>query len=71
LVKAFPEVSFIVCRRRKNHPKIPPLVCESRCQHIKVCPDYFDYIQPAMFGRYDRRQSKSKEKRSFEGEADR
>ncbi|MCJ7495367.1 MAG: hypothetical protein MUP68_14185 [Deltaproteobacteria bacterium] len=57
MVKAFPEVSFIVCRRRKNRPKIPPLVCENRCQHIKVCPDYFDYIQPAMFGRCEKREA--------------
>jgi len=70
LVKAFPEVSFIVCRRRKNHPKIPPLICEKRCQRLKNCQEYFDYIQPAMFGRYDRRQSKSKEKNFSEKERD-
>jgi hypothetical protein len=71
LVKAFPEVSFIVCRRRKNHPKIPPLICEKRCPHIKSCPQYFDYIQPAMFGRYDRRPPKRKEKNFSEAEGDR
>ena len=47
---SFPEIPFIICKRRKNQPKISPLVCEQRCQWIKGCPEYFDYIQPSMFG---------------------
>lgn len=53
-----PEVPFIICNRRKNRPKIAPLVCEKRCKHRNRCPDFYDYIQPAMFARYERRQRK-------------
>ncbi len=56
----FPNIPFIVCRRRKNQPKITPLICEKRCPRIKNCQEYFDYIQPAMFARYDRREAKEK-----------
>lgn len=56
----FPDIPFIVCRRRKNQPKISPLICEKRCPRIKNCQEYFDYVQPAMFARYDRRETKEK-----------
>jgi ribosomal protein S30 len=56
----FPDIPFIVCRRRKNQPKITPLICEKRCPRVKNCQEYFDYIQPAMFERYDRREAKEK-----------
>ncbi len=56
----FPDIPFIVCRRRKNQPKITPLICEKRCPRIKNCQEYFDYVQPAMFARYDRREAKEK-----------
>ena len=56
----FPDIPFIVCRRRKNQPKITPLICEKRCPRIKNCQEYFDYVQPAMFLRYDRREAKEK-----------
>ena len=56
----FPDIPFIVCRRRKNQPKISPLICEKRCPRIKNCQEYFDYVQPAMFARYDRREAKEK-----------
>jgi ribosomal protein S30 len=56
----FPDIPFIVCRRRKNQPKIAPLICEKRCPRVKNCQEYFDYIQPAMFERYDRREAKEK-----------
>ncbi len=56
----FPDIPFIVCRRRKNQPKIAPLICEKRCQRTKNCQEYFDYVQPAMFARYDRREAKEK-----------
>jgi hypothetical protein len=58
--KFFPDIPFIVCRRRKNQPKITPLICEKRCPRVKNCQEYFDYIQPAMFERYDRREAKEK-----------
>ncbi len=54
----FPDTPFIVCRRRKNQPQISPQVCEKRCLRKKNCQEYFDYIQPAMFARYDRRETK-------------
>jgi hypothetical protein len=56
----FPDIPFIVCRRRKNQPKITPLICEKRCPRVKNCQEYFDYVQPAMFARYDRREAKEK-----------
>jgi hypothetical protein len=56
----FPDIPFIVCRRRKNQPKITPLICERRCPRSKNCQEYFDYVQPAMFARYDRRGAKEK-----------
>jgi hypothetical protein len=56
----FPDIPFIVCRRRKSQPKITPLICERRCPRIKNCQEYFDYVQPAMFARYDRRKAKEK-----------
>jgi len=56
----FPDIPFIVCRRRKNQPKISPLICEKRCPRIKNCQEYFDYVQPAMFARYDRREAREK-----------
>ena len=52
------EVPFVICNRRKNRPKIAPLVCETSCKHRSRCPDFYDYIQPAMFDRYERRQKK-------------
>lgn len=54
----FPEVTFINCRHRKNRPKISPLICEQRCQRTKTCREYFDYLQPAMFERYGKREDK-------------
>ena len=48
---AYPDVIFIVCRRRKNQPQILPSVCEKRCPYIKNCPDYRHYIQPGLFDR--------------------
>jgi hypothetical protein len=56
----FPDTPFIVCRRRKNQPQISPLICEKRCPRNKNCQEYFDYLQPAMFARYDRREAKEK-----------
>ncbi len=56
----FPDTQFIVCKRRKNQPQISPLICEKRCPHKKNCQEYFDYVQPAMFARYDRREAKEK-----------
>jgi hypothetical protein len=56
----FPDIPFIVCRRRKNQPKLSPLICEKRCPYVKNCQEYFDYVQPAMFARYDRREPKEK-----------
>lgn len=56
----FPDIPFIVCRRRKNQPQISPLICEKRCPRNKNCQEYFDYVQPAMFARYDRREAKEK-----------
>jgi hypothetical protein len=56
----FPEIPFIVCKRRKNQPQISPLICEKRCPRNKNCQEYFDYLQPAMFERYDRREAKEK-----------
>ncbi len=44
------EIPFIICKHRKNHPKISPLICEKRCQRIKGCREYFNYLQPSMFG---------------------
>jgi hypothetical protein len=55
-----PDIPFIVCRRRKNQPKVSPLICEKRCPRIKNCQEYFDYVQPAMFARYDRREAKDR-----------
>ena len=57
---SFRDIPFIVCRRRKNQPKISPLICEKRCPRVKNCQGYFDYVQPAMFARYDRREAKEK-----------
>jgi hypothetical protein len=56
----FPDTPFIVCRRRKNQPKISPQICEKRCPHTKNCQEYFDYVQPAMFARYGKRDAKEK-----------
>jgi hypothetical protein len=56
----FPEIPYIVCRRRKSQPKISPLICEKRCPRMKNCQEYFDYVQPAMFGRYEKRDAKEK-----------
>ncbi len=56
----FPDTPFIVCKRRKNQPQISPLICEKRCPRNKNCQEYFDYLQPAMFARYDRREAKEK-----------
>ena len=56
----FPDTPFIVCRRRKNQPQISPLICEKRCPRNKNCQEYFDYLQPAMFARYDRREAGEK-----------
>ena len=56
----FPDTPFIVCRRRKNQPKISPLICEKRCPHMKNCQEYYDYVQPAMFGKYEKRDAKEK-----------
>jgi len=56
------DTAFVICRRRRNHPQISPLVCEQRCKRIKGCPAYLDYLQPALFPRYDRRQAKGREK---------
>ena len=56
----FPDTPFIVCRRRKNQPKISPLICEKRCPRMKNCQEYFDYVQPAMFGKYEKRDAKGK-----------
>ncbi len=58
----FPAVAFITCKRRKNQPKISPEVCEKRCPRVKGCPEYFDYLQPAMFEKYERREAKGKGK---------
>jgi len=59
---SFPETAFIICKRRKSQPKISPLICEQRCQHIRGCQEYFDYLQPAMFERYEKREVKEREK---------
>jgi len=56
----FPDTPFIVCRRRKSQPKISPLICEKRCPRMKNCQEYFDYLQPAMFGKYEKRDAKEK-----------
>ena len=56
----FPDTPFIVCRRRKSQPKISPLICEKRCPHMKKCQEYYDYVQPAMFGKYEKRDAKEK-----------
>ncbi len=56
----FPDTPFLVCRRRKNQPKISPLICEKRCPRMKNCQEYFDYVQPAMFARYEKRDAKEK-----------
>jgi hypothetical protein len=56
----FPEVLFIVCRRRRNQPQVSPLICEKRCRQVKGCQEYFDYVQPAMFERYEKREAKEK-----------
>lgn len=56
----FSDTPFIVCKRRKNQPQISPLICEKRCPRNKNCQEYFDYLQPAMFARYDRREAKEK-----------
>jgi hypothetical protein len=56
----FPDTHFIVCRHRKNQPQISPLICEKRCPRNKNCQEYFDYIQPAMFERYEKRDAKEK-----------
>jgi hypothetical protein len=61
----FPDTPFIVCRRRKNQPQISPLICEKRCPRNKNCQEYFDYLQPAMFARYDRREAKEKTREGF------
>jgi len=58
----FPDTPFIVCRRRKNQPQISPLICEKRCPRNKNCQEYFDYLQPALFGRYEKREAKEKSK---------
>ncbi len=57
----FPEVSFIICRKRKNQPKVSPSICEQRCQRMKGCREYFDYLQPAMFSRSEKRDAKGRE----------
>jgi hypothetical protein len=57
---SFPDTPFIVCRRRKNQPKISPLICEKRCPRMKSCQEYYDYVQPAMFGKYEKRDAKEK-----------
>ena len=59
---SFPETTFITCKRRKGQPQISPLICEQRCQCIRGCREYFDYIQPAMFDRYGKREVKEREK---------
>jgi hypothetical protein len=56
----FPDIPFIVCRRRKSQPKISPLICEKRCPRMKNCQEYYDYVQPAMFGKYEKREAKEK-----------
>jgi hypothetical protein len=56
----FPDTPFIVCKRRKNQPQISPLICEKRCPRNKNCQEYFDYLQPAMFERYEKREAKEK-----------
>jgi hypothetical protein len=56
----FPDTSFIVCRRRKNQPQVSPLICQKRCPRNKNCQEYFDYLQPAMFGKYEKRDTKEK-----------
>lgn len=56
----FPDTPFIVCKRRKNQPQISTLICEKRCPRIKNCQEYFDFVQPAMFARYDRRGAKER-----------
>ena len=62
MVNSFPEISFIICKHRKSQPKISPLICEQRCQRNKGCREYFDYIQPAMFERVEKREAKEKGK---------
>jgi hypothetical protein len=57
---SFPEIPFIICKHRKSQPKISPLICEQRCQRVKGCQEYFDYIQPAMFERVEKREAKEK-----------
>jgi hypothetical protein len=56
----FPDTPFIICRRRKNQPQVSPLICEKRCPRNKNCQEYFDYVQPAMFERYEKRDAKAK-----------
>ncbi len=56
----FPDTPFIVCKRRKNQPQISPLICAKRCPRNKNCQEYFDYVQPAMFERYEKREAKEK-----------
>jgi hypothetical protein len=60
--KSFPQVSFIICKHRKNRPKISPSVCEQRCGRTKDCREYFNYIQPAMFGGCEKRAAEKREK---------
>ncbi|HSR11099.1 MAG TPA: hypothetical protein VLS90_06610 [Thermodesulfobacteriota bacterium] len=57
---SFPDVSFIVCRKRKNQPKISPLICEQRCPRSKGCREYFEYLQPAMFARCEKREGRER-----------
>ena len=59
----FPETAFISCKRRKNQPKVSPMICEKRCPRMKGCPEYFDYLQPAMFERYEKRDGGIKKDR--------
>jgi hypothetical protein len=61
-LNSFPEISFLICKHRKSQPKISPLICEQRCQRIKGCREYFDYIQPAMFERLEKREAREKGK---------
>jgi hypothetical protein len=61
----FPDTLFIVCRHRKNQPQISPQICEKRCPRNKNCQEYFDYLQPAMFARYDRREAREKTREDF------
>jgi len=37
-------VPYIVCKRKKNKPRISALVCMERCRFKKTCPEYLEFL---------------------------